>query len=153
MLENAFTTFERQIQAPKLRISLFQLVHNTQRLEVVLKPPVGPQAFIQRVLSGMAEGGVSEVVCQANCLREVLIQAQSPGCGTRYLRDLDGVCDARAVEVAFVIHEDLGFIDQASEGVGMNDPVAIALEFASEFGLRLRVAPAAGLVIVGRVGR
>jgi hypothetical protein len=72
---------------------------------------------------------------------------------TRDLRDLDGVRQRRAVQVAFVIDEDLGLVDQAAKGVGMDDAIAVALKLAAEFRLRLRKAPAARLLLVSGVRR
>src|ERR1044072_3804567 len=40
--------------------------------------------------------------------------------------------DPRPVEIALVIHEHLALVDQAAEGVGMDDAVAIPLELAAE---------------------
>ena len=37
------------------------------------------------------------------------------------------MCEARTVMVALVIHEDLRFIFEATEGHGMNDTVTVAL--------------------------
>ena len=48
------------------------------------------------------------------------------------LRHFHGVGEAGAVQVAFVIDEHLGLVDQAPEGVGMDDAIAVALEFAAE---------------------
>jgi hypothetical protein len=42
------------------------------------------------------------------------------------------VGDARAIKVAFVIDEDLCLVDQPSEGIRMDDPIAIPLEFAAK---------------------
>ena len=71
----------------------------------------------------------------------------------RSLRDLDGVRDTCAIEVALVIHKDLGLINQPAESVRVDDAIAIALKLTAEFWLRLRVATAARLLLVSGVWR
>ena len=40
--------------------------------------------------------------------------------------------DARAIQIAFVIDEDLRLVDQPAEGGGMHDAIAVALELAAK---------------------
>jgi hypothetical protein len=56
---------------------------------------------------------------------------------------------ARAKQIAFVVQEDLGFVNQASKSGGVNDAIAVALMRVTKAGsvgrsLRLRVAAATG---------
>src|SRR5205807_5667301 len=51
MLQDAFPAFEREIESAKLRVALLQLVHNPQRLQVVLEAAVRAHALIERVLA------------------------------------------------------------------------------------------------------
>src|SRR5258708_12470573 len=51
-----------------------------------------------------------------------------------------------AVMIAFVEHENLGFVLQPAERVGMNHPVAIAPERAAGLARRLRKQPPAAAV-------
>lgn len=67
--------------------------------------------------------------------------------------DFNRVGDARAVEVAFVIDENLGFVDEAAEGVRMDDAIAIALKLTPIFRLRLWIAPSPRLLVVCSVRR
>src|SRR6185312_11970342 len=103
MLQDALATFERQIESAELGVALFELVDHTQRLQVVLEATVGAQTFVQRVLAGVAERRVAEIVREADGLCQLLVQAQRASGRARDLRDLDRMGDARAVEVALVI--------------------------------------------------
>src|SRR6188508_2766457 len=40
--------------------------------------------------------------------------------------------EPRAIEVAFVVHEDLGLVDEAAERGGVDHAVAVALELRAE---------------------
>ena len=51
--------------------------------------------------------------------------------------------DPGAIQVAFVIHEHLGLVDQAAKRIRMDDAVAIALELGAKSRRRLGKAPAA----------
>src|SRR6516165_2017100 len=97
MLENALAAFEGEVQPAKRRITLLQLIHYPQRLQVVLEPAVVAHALVQRVLPGMAEGGVAQIVCETDRLGERLIQPQREGDRAGDLCHLDGMRDARAV--------------------------------------------------------
>ena len=59
------------------------------------------------------------------------------------LRHFERMREARAVQVALVVHEHLGLVDEAAERVGMDDAVAVALELAAEARRGLGIAPAA----------
>jgi hypothetical protein len=59
----------------------------------------------------------------------------------RDLRDLDAVRQAGAKQVAFVIDEDLGLVFEAAKGGGMDDAVAVALEFTARLGARFGKCP------------
>ena len=114
----------------KLGVALFELIDDAQRLQVVLEAAVLAHARVQRILAGVPKGRVPEIVRQADRLGERFIDAQCARDGARDLRDLDRMRHARAVQIAFVIHEHLRLVDQAAEGVGMDDAIAVALELA-----------------------
>jgi len=85
--------------------------------------------FVQGVLPGMAEGRMAQIVAQGYGLGQVFVQAQGPGYGARYLGHFQGVGEAGAKMVAFGSDKDLGLMLQPAEGLAMNNPVAIPLEF------------------------
>ena len=64
MLQDALTRLKRQVQPVVSRIALFQLIHHPQRLQVVLEPAMGLHAPVQRILPGVPERGVAEVMGQ-----------------------------------------------------------------------------------------
>ena len=77
----------------------------------------------------MAERGVTQIVGQRHGLGQIFIEAQRPGDGACHLADFKRVCQAGAVVQALVVEENLGFVLEAPEGCGMDDAIAIALEF------------------------
>ena len=62
MLQHAFAALERQIEAREVRITFLELIDDPQRLQVVLETAVFPHAFVERILAGVTERRVSEVV-------------------------------------------------------------------------------------------
>ena len=114
------------------RVALLQFIDHAQRLQVVLEAAVVAHARIERVLAGVAEGRVAEVVGQADGLGQRLVEPQRARDRAGDLRHLHRVRQAGAVQVALVVDEHLGLVDQAPEGVGVDDAVAVALELAAD---------------------
>ncbi len=131
VLEDAFAHFEGEIQAWKFGVALLQLVHHPQRLQVVLEPAELAHAIVERVLPGVTERGVAEIVREADRLDQRLVQAERPRHAARDLRHLERMREARAVEIAFVIDEDLRLVDEPAERRRMHDAVAVALVFGA----------------------
>ena len=100
-------------------------------------------ALVERVLAGMAEGRVAEVVRQRQRLGQVLVEPEGAGQRPGDLAHLDGVGQPGAEMVALVIDEDLRLVLEPAEGGGMDDPVPVALELAA--GRRDRPRGTAGL--------
>ena len=117
MLEDSFAALEGEIQSGKAGVTLLELVDDSQRLQVVLEPAVFAHAFIERVLAGMSKRRVPEIVRQADGLGEGLVDAQRTRDGAPDLRDLERMRDSRAVQVALVIDEHLGLVDQPPERI------------------------------------
>ena len=92
------------------------------------KPPCAGHAGVERVLAGVAERRVAEVVAERDRLGEVLVEREGAGQRAGELRDLDGVGQPGAEMVALVMHEHLRLVGEAAEGGGMDDAVAVALE-------------------------
>ena len=89
VLQDALAGLEGQVQARELGVALLELVHDAQRLQVMLEAPELPHAFVQRVLPGMPERRVSEVVREADGLRKRLVQPQRAGDAAGDLRHLE----------------------------------------------------------------
>jgi DNA-binding protein Fis len=64
----------------------------------------------------MAEGCVAEVMCQADRLRQWLIETEGNGHRAADLGDLVLMRQARPLLVTFVMNEVLRFVDKAPKG-------------------------------------
>ena len=131
----------------------FQRGHDPHRLRVVIEPAKGRHEGVQRLLAGMAEGRMAQIVGQRHGLGEFRVEPQRSRDRARHLRDFDRMGQARAVIIALVLDEDLRLVLEAPEGRSVDDPVAIALKARAEFALRLVVEPPATFVwVVTRMG-
>src|SRR3954451_18471468 len=109
------------------------------------EPAIGKHLVIERLLAGMTERRVAEIMRQRQRLGEVLVEAESARDGAGDLRDFDTVSQAGAIMVALVIDEDLGLVLEAPERGRMDDAVAVALKRRAQVAFRLRVEPAAAV--------
>ncbi len=80
---------------------------------------------------------------EAHRFGERFAEAQRARDAAGDLRHLERVREPRAVQVAFMVHEHLGLVDEAAERRRMHDAVAIALVFGAVTRRRLVVAAAA----------
>ena len=120
-----------------------------KRVAIVVEAAVLGHAGVERVLAGMPEGRVAEIVAKRDRLRQVVVKPQGAGERARDLRDLDRVGEAGAEMVALVIDEHLGLVGETAEGGRMDDPVAVALEFGP--GRRRRLGDKARAPARGRL--
>ncbi len=153
VLQDPLARLEREVEPGELGVAFLELVDHAQRLQVVLEAAVVAHAVVQHVLAGVPEGRVAEVVREADGLGQRLRERERERDRAADLRDLDRMREPRAVHVAFVVDEDLRLVDQATEGVRMDDAVAVALELAAPVRGRLRVTPAAGAPLERGPGR
>ena len=141
VLGEAFQGFPGEVQAVEAGVTLFEQRDGLEALGVVVEAAIGAHLRIERLLAGVAERRVAEVVGERQGFGQVLVEPQAARQGAGDLRHLDGVGQAGAEAVAFVEHEDLGLVLEASEGAGMDDPVAVAAEGrAGVVGLRVEAA-------------
>ena len=152
VFEDALAGFEHQVEAGEVRIFRLELVDDTQRLQVVLEAPEFPHAGVELVLSGVSERRVAEIMSEADGLGQRFIELQRVGHRATDLRNLEGVCQARSVQVAFVIDEHLGLVHQPPERRGVDYPVPVPLVLAAVFRGGLRVAPAAAVTLISSAG-
>src|SRR6186997_1719815 len=75
------------------------------------------------------------------------IEIESPGDGAPDLRDLERMRDPGAIQVAFVIHEYLGLVDESAKRIRVDDAIAVSLELGAETRRWFGEAPAAALFI------
>jgi hypothetical protein len=73
MLEYAFACLVHEIQTREQGILLFKLIDDPEGLEIVFKATILLHAFVQGILAGVAERGMSQVMGQADGLGQVFI--------------------------------------------------------------------------------
>src|SRR3989442_12733160 len=69
-----------------------------------------------------------EIVAEPDRLDEILVQPERAGHRARDAGRLERVGEPRPVVVAGRVDEDLRLVHEAPEGLGVHDPVAVALE-------------------------
>ena len=140
-----------EIQAVEFGVAALERGDDAQRMAVVVEAAMIGHAGVERILAGMAERGVAEVVAERDRLGEVVVNFERTRERPGDLSDLDRVGEPGAKVIALVMDEHLGFVREAAEGGRMDDPVAVALEFRAGLGRRLRdeARRARG---IGRVG-
>ena len=127
MLENPLTRFEHEIETGEIRVLGFELIHDPERLQVVLKATEITHAGIERILPGVSKRRMTQIMRQANCLCQWLVELQGDRDGPPDLRDLERVRQSSSVQIAFVVNENLGLVDKTSKGCRMDYAVAVAL--------------------------
>ena len=132
---------------------MLQRGDDAQGLGVVVEAAMGLQAGIERPLAGMAERRMAEVMRQRQRFGQILVEAELPGQRAGDLGHFERMGQPGAVMIAFVEHENLGFVLQAAERGGMDHPVAIAPERAAGPARRLGEQPPAAAVGVAGIGR
>ena len=95
------------------------------------------QALVEHGLPDVAERRVAEVVPEPDRLRQVLVEAQRPRHVAGDPARLEGMGEPSAVVVALGRDEDLRLVLEAAEGLGVDDPVAVALERGAVVRVRL----------------
>ena len=143
VFENAFASFEHEVQARKVGVLGFQLIDDAQGLQVVFEATVLAHAGVECVLPGMAERRMPEIVRQADRLGQRLVEPQRVGNRASNLRHLERMCQSRAIQVALVIDEHLRLVHEPPERGRVNDAIAIALVLAAVGRWRLFYSAAA----------
>ena len=80
----------------------------------------------------MPEGTVAHVMAKSDGFDQVLVEAKSSPDGPRDLGDFQRVSQARSVVIAERIDEDLGFVLESAEGLGVEDAISISLEASAD---------------------
>ena len=131
MLDEALQRLLRQIEAVEIGVAALQLGDEAQGLAVVVEAAVRRHAGVERVLAGVAERRMAEIVAERHRLGELLVEPKRLGERARELRDLDRMGQAGAEVIALVVDEHLRLVGEAAKGGGMDDAVAVALKIAA----------------------
>jgi hypothetical protein len=127
MLDDPFANLERQIQAGKIQISLFELLDDAQRMKIVIEVvSVFAHADVQLLFAAMPEWRVAHIVDERKRLRKVFVEPKRPRNSARDLRDFDGMRQAVAEVVREARGKDLRLRFQPPEGACVDDAVAVA---------------------------
>ena len=128
-------------------VEVLDPLHHPQRVLVVPERPAPALAHarVEHLLADVAERRVAEVVTEPDRLGEVLVQPERPRDVARDAAGLERVGEAGAVVVALGGDEHLGLVLEPPERLGVDDPVAVALERRAVLGVRLGACPAGGI--------
>ncbi len=99
---------------------------------------------MQSVLAGMPEGRMPKIMNQRHAFGQILVEPQARASARAIWATLDRMGEPRAVMIAIGGDEDLRLVFQATEGSGVDDPVAVALEVGAGRAGTLCVKAAAG---------
>ncbi len=119
-----------EVQPAKLRIRMFEIVHNPQRLAVVFEVPLAGHQLVEYPLADVSKRRMAQVVSQRDRFDEVFAQVQGPGDVSGDLGDLERVSQPGAEQVVLVRREDLCFVIQPAKRGASQNPIAVALKFA-----------------------
>ena len=86
----------------------------------------------QRILAGVTERGVTDVMTKTDRLGQGVVESERGRHRPSHLGHLERVSETGDVVVAFGVEEDLGLVFKPAKGLGVDDPVAIALEGGPE---------------------
>jgi len=124
VLHRALERFPGEVEPVELGIALLELGEDAERLCVVVEAAIGLHRGVQRLLAGMAERRVAEIVGERHRLAEILVEPERAADGAGDLRHFQRVGEPCAVVVALVIDEDLRLVLQPPERRRMDDAVA-----------------------------
>ena len=100
----------------------------------------------------MTEGWVPQIVSESNRFRQVLVELHGFADGPGNLCHLHGMREPGAVVVAFVVHENLGFVFEPTKSGGMNDAVSVSLKSGSVRMLLLLVMASPAVTTFNSIG-
>ena len=96
---------------------------------------------MQCILPGVAKGRVPQVVCEGYGLYKVFIQTQWPRNGAGQLRHFQRMREPRAKQVALMVKEHLGLVNQSPECRRVDNTVAVALKLRTRRRYRFKNTP------------
>lgn len=153
MLDDPLKGLPGEVQSVESGIFVLKARQDPQGLGVVIKPAIRGHDRIEGVFSGMAEGRMADIVGEGERFSEILVQPEGAGGRAGDLGDLKGMSEAGPVVIAFMGDEDLGLLLEATERVGVNDPVPVALKIGPGTTWGFGMEAPAGCVGIARIGR
>jgi hypothetical protein len=122
------------------RIALLEVLDDTQCVKIVVEPaPMVAKASIERSLSGMAEGRMSDIVNQRQRLGQIFVQAKSHSAQPGNLRNLHRMGQPTAKVVRRPAGKDLRFAGKTTEGTSLHNPFPITLKWSPQGTNRRRI--------------
>ena len=74
MLDDPLANFKCEVQSGKVQISLFELLHDSKRMQVVIEAiSVVPHQFIQARFAGMPKWGMADVMHEPERFRQIRV--------------------------------------------------------------------------------
>ena len=151
VLQYSLASFISQIEPVKTRVLRFEFVDDAQRLKIMLEAAEILHAGIERVLSGVAERRVAQIVSEAYRFRQHLVESECACNRPANLRNFQGVRQPRAIKVTLVIHEYLCLVHEPAERRRMNNPVPVSLKLPAIRSFRFIISAPEALFLVRRV--
>jgi hypothetical protein len=152
VFKNSLAGFEAQIESVEGGVTLFEQIHDPQRLQVVLKTAIRCHAFVKGVLAGVTKRCMTEIMCERDGFHQIFIKLQIACNSTRDLGNFETVRQPGPEEIAFMVNKNLGFVFETTKSGGMNYAVPITLEFAPAGGRRFATLAPAGVMRANRIG-
>ena len=132
MFDDALADAKRQIEPAVCGVTLFEVLDDAQRMQVVVEPAaMTSEAAVQCALSGMSEGRMADVVDQRESLSEIFVQTESRSSRASNLRDLNGVGQPAAKVIGGAASEDLRLSRKTAEGARLHHAFAVALKWSA----------------------
>src|SRR5690606_31951681 len=143
VLGQTFENFPAQVEPRMRNVRAVEPHHDAKRMLVVRVAPLRGESGVERLFTAVPERRVADVMRQAQCLREILVEAECPGDDSPDLGNLKAMRQANPEMVAVRRNENLGLSGETPERDRMDDAVAVALERAAR--------TAASFVLVGEL--
>ena len=134
MFQEAFLHLAIQVQPFVTRRMLLEEGDDAEGLFVVFKVCMeGMHPLVKRILAGVTERRVAEIVRECDAFRQVFVQGECPCDAAADLSDFHRVREARAVVIPSAGEKDLCLSLQSPECRGMQNSVPITLEREPRF--------------------
>ncbi len=152
VFDNAFTDFKGKVQAGKIGIALFKLLHDAQSVQVVIKQvTVLAHGGVQNALAGVTKRRMSHVMHQGQRFYQIFIQPKFRRNGAGDLGNLNRMGQAVAEVIRMPAGKNLRLVLQAAESPRVDHAIAVTLEIAAVGMAGLRVAPSAAIFRAQRI--